>query len=175
MVSGGRFTFGVGYGWNREEMQDHGVDPGLRREIVREKVLAMQALWRDDEASFRGEHVTVPESWSWPKPVQRPGPPVMIGGAAGPTLFAHVAEFAAGWIPIGGGGVREALPGLRSAFEEAGRDPSEARVVPFGTVPDRAKLDYYGSLGITEVVANVPSGPAGEVLPLLDSWATLAD
>lgn len=173
MVSGGRFVLGVGYGWNHEEMADHGVDPRRRREVVREKVLAMQALWRDDEASFHGEHVNLEESWSWPKPVQRRGPPVMIGGAAGPTLFAHVAEYADGWIPIGGRGVREALPVLHRAFEDAGRDPAGARVVPFGTLPERGKLDYYASLGITEVVANVPSGPDSEVLPVLDSMAAL--
>lgn len=173
MVSGGRFTFGIGYGWNREEMEDHGVDPRRRRDVVREKVLAMQALWRDEAASFHGDHVSLDESWSWPKPVQTPRPPVMIGGAAGPTLFAHVAEYADGWIPIGGAGVREALPRLHRAVEEAGRDPAEVRIVPFGTVPDRGKLDYYEEIGITEVVANVPSGPAAEVLPALDAIAPL--
>jgi len=173
MVSGGRFTFGIGYGWNREEMEDHGVDPRRRRDVVREKVLAMQALWRDEAASFQGDHVSLDESWSWPKPVQTPRPPVMIGGAAGPTLFAHVAEYADGWIPIGGAGVREALPRLHRAVEEAGRDPAEVRIVPFGTVPDRGKLDYYEEIGITEVVANVPSGPAAEVLPALDAIAPL--
>lgn len=173
VVSGGRFTFGIGYGWNREEMEDHGVDPRRRRDVVREKVLAMEALWRDDTASFHGDHVILDESWSWPKPVQTPRPPVMIGGAAGPTLFAHVAEYADGWIPIGGAGVREALPRLHRAMEEAGRDPAEVRIVPFGTVPDRGKLDYYEEIGITEVVANVPSGPAADVLPALDAIAPL--
>lgn len=173
VVSGGRFTFGIGYGWNREEMEDHGVDPRRRRDVVREKVLAMEALWRDEAASFHGDHVSLDESWSWPKPVQTPRPPVMIGGAAGPTLFAHVAEYADGWIPIGGAGVREALPRLHRAVEEAGRDPAEVRIVPFGTVPDRGKLDYYEEIGITEVVANVPSGPAADVLPALDAIAPL--
>ncbi len=173
MVSGGRFNFGVGYGWNRDEMESHGVDPSQRRAVVREKVRAMQALWRDDEASYRGDHVTLDPSWSWPKPVQRPGPPVLIGGGAGATLFAHVAEFGDGWIPIGGGGVREALPELRRAVQEAGRDPSAVRVVPFGTLPDRGKLDHYASLGITEVVANVPSGTESEVLPVLDAMVPL--
>ncbi|MCL4292188.1 MAG: TIGR03619 family F420-dependent LLM class oxidoreductase [Acidimicrobiia bacterium] len=173
VVSGGRFTFGIGYGWNREEMEDHGVDPRRRRDVVREKVLAMEALWRDEAASFHGDHVSLDESWSWPKPVQAPRPPVMIGGAAGPTLFAHVAEYADGWIPIGGAGVREALPRLHRAVEEAGRDPAEVRIVPFGTVPDRGKLDYYEEIGITEVVANVPSGPAADVLPALDAIAPI--
>ncbi len=167
-LSGGRFVFGVGFGWNRDEMEDHGVDVARRREIAREHVLAMQQLWSRDEASFEGEFVRLSTSWSWPKPVQQPWPPVLIGGAAGPKLFTHVAEYADGWMPIGGAGVRAALPELHRAAEAAGRDPASLRVVPFGTVPDRGKVDYYESLGITEVVLQLPSGPADVVLPALD-------
>jgi probable F420-dependent oxidoreductase len=174
-VSGGRFVFGIGFGWNREEMADHHVDYRSRRALVRENVLAMERLWADDEASFEGERVRVSRSWAWPKPVQRPRPPVLIGGTAGPTLFAHVAEYADGWIPIGGAGVKAALPELYRAAELAGRDPSELRVVPFGTIPDPAKLEYYASLGIDEVVLRVPSAPRDIVLPLLDQYAQLVD
>jgi probable F420-dependent oxidoreductase len=170
-LSAGRFVFGIGFGWNREEMADHGVDHRVRRALVREKVLAMEALWRDDEASFAGEHVRVAPSWAWPKPVQWPRPPVLLGGAPGPTLFAHVAEYADGWFPIGGAGVKAALPDLHRAADAAGRDPAELRVVPFGTVPDRGKLEYYASLGIDEVVLRVPSAPRDRVLPLLDRYA----
>jgi probable F420-dependent oxidoreductase len=172
-VSNGRFVFGVGYGWNREEMADHGVEPRTRRARTREHVLAMQALWRDDEASFDGDFVSFEPSWSWPKPTRPDGPPVLLGGAPGPTLFAHVAEYGHGWIPIGGSGVREALPALREAMEAVGRDPAELRIVPFGTLPDRAKLDYYEQIGITEVVLRLPSAPAEVVLPLLDEYAGL--
>jgi probable F420-dependent oxidoreductase len=172
-LSDGRFVFGVGFGWNFDEIEDHGVDVHRRRDVAREHLLAMQRLWAEDEASFDGEFVRVPPSWAWPKPVQKPWPPVLIGGAAGPKLFAHVAEYADGWIPIGGGGVRAALPELHRAVEAAGRDPATVRVVPFGTIPDPGKLDYYASLGIEEVVLRVPVAGRDVVLPVLDEFGTL--
>ena len=172
-LSGGRFVFGIGFGWNADEIEDHGVAMRQRRAVAREHVLAMQRFWADDEASFDGDYVQLPPSWSWPKPVQRPWPPVLIGGAAGPTLFAHIAEYADGWIPIGGAGVREALPDLHRAMEKAGRDPADARVVPFGTIPDPGKIEYYGSIGIDEVVLRVPVGGRDIVLPILDDYAEL--
>jgi probable F420-dependent oxidoreductase len=172
-LSGGRVELGVGFGWNREEMADHGVEPTERRAVAREHVLAMQALWREDVASFAGEHVRFEPSWSWPKPSQAGGPPVLVGGAAGPTLFAHVAEYGDGWLPIGGAGIRDALPALHAAADAAGRDPAELRVVPFGTTPDEGKLEYYASLGIDEVVLRLPPASADRVLPLLDRYAEL--
>ena len=126
-------------------------------------------------ASFEGEHVHLPPSWSWPKPTQKPWPPVLVGGAAGPTLFAHVAEYADGWIPIGGAGVREALPQLHRAADAAGRDPTTVRVIPFGTIPDPGKLDYYASIGIDEVVLRVPAGDCDAVLPVLDDYSQLVE
>jgi probable F420-dependent oxidoreductase len=173
LLSGGRFVFGVGFGWNVEEMRDHGVEYIDRREVVREKVLAMERLWADDVAGFAGEHVEFEPSWAWPKPVQRPRPPVLIGGAAGPKLFAHIAEYADGWIPIGGAGVRDALDDLARAAEAAGRDPAALSVVPFGTLPSPGKLDYYEELGCPEVVFFAPSAGADVVLPVLDSYADL--
>jgi probable F420-dependent oxidoreductase len=172
-LSGGRFAFGIGFGWNVEEMRDHGVEFATRRELVREKMLAMQRLWADDVASFHGQFVHFEPSWAWPKPVQRPRPPVLIGGAAGPKLFAHVAEYADGWIPIGGAGVREALPTLARAAETAGRDPGELSIVPFGTLPSPGKLDYYEELDCAEVVFFVPPTSLDEVLPILDEYADL--
>jgi len=170
-LSGGRFTFGIGFGWNREEMADHGVEYSQRRAIVREKMLAMRRLWEDDEAGFTGEHVHLSPSWAWPKPGQRPRLPVLIGGAAGPKLFAHVVEYADGWIPIGGAGLTKAVPALRQAAEDAGRDPDELEVIPFGTVPERGKLDHYASLGINEVVVRAPSAASDTVLRALDEHA----
>ena len=172
-IANGRFVFGIGFGWNREEMESHGVDFRRRRARVREHVLAMQRLWTDERASFDGEFVRFEDSWSWPKPLQQPRPPILIGGAAGPKLFAHIAEYADGWIPIGGAGVREAMRDLRRAMEQAGRDPATLHVVPFGSIPDPRKLDYYASIGVTEVVVRVPCAPADVVLPLLDEYAAL--
>jgi len=174
-LSGGRFELGIGFGWNHEEMEDHGVDPKHRRAQAREHMLTMRALWTDDVASFDGEFVHLEPSWSWPKPVRPGGPPVLIGGAAGPKMFAHIAEYADGWIPIGGAGVRAALPDLRRAYESAGRDPDAIRVVPFGTLPDPAKLDYYASIGVSEIVLRVPTGDADSVLPVLDDHARVVD
>ena len=171
VISGGRFVLGVGFGWNHEEMQTHGVDVKCRRALVRESMLAMRELWSKERASFDGRFVRLEESWSWPKPVQQPAPRTLIGGAPGPKLFAHIAEYADGWMPIGGAGIARALPDLRRAFEDAGRDPSSIDVVPFGTLPDRDKLDYYGQLGVREVVLRIPSAPAATVMPLLDEYA----
>ena len=169
-LSGGRLVLGIGYGWNREEMENHGIDVKRRRALVREKMLLMQELWSQDEASFRGEFVRLEPSWAWPKPIQQPRPRVLIGGAAGPGLFAHIAEFADGWLPIGGGGVATALPELRRAFEERGRDPGTLQVVPMGVLPDERKLAYYASQGVSEAVLRLPSGVRDEVLPVLDDY-----
>jgi probable F420-dependent oxidoreductase len=173
LVSDGRFVLGIGFGWNADELEDHGVAMNERRAVTRERMLAMRALWRDDVASFEGEHVHLPPTWSWPKPVQDGGPPVLIGGAAGPKLFAAIAEYADGWIPIGGRGVAAALPDLHAACEAVGRDPSELRIVPFGTVPDAGKLEYYESIGVTEVVLRLPSADAATVQRTLDRYVDL--
>ncbi len=171
LLSEGRVVVGVGYGWNREEMASHGVAYGERRAYVRETMLAMQALWRDEVAQYQGDHVRFAPSWQWPKPVQRPRPRTLVGGAAGPKLFAHIAEWADGWLPIGGAGVREAVPQLRAAFETAGRDPAGVHVVPMGVLPAPGKLDHYREAGVTEVVLRLPSAPRDEVLPVLDRFA----
>jgi probable F420-dependent oxidoreductase len=168
-ISAGRFVLGLGYGWNVEEAADHDVPWRRRRAVVRDKVLAMRALWSADEASYRGEFAGFEPSWAWPKPRARV--PILIGGAAGPSLFSHIAEFGDGWLPIGGAGVGAALPSLARAYETAGRDPATVTVIPFGAVPTPGKLDHYSGLGIEEVVLRVPSGPRDEVLPALDSYA----
>ena len=138
-------------------------------------MLAMEALWASDVASFEGEFVRFEPSWQWPKPVQRPRPPVLLGGAAGPILFSHVAEYGDGWLPIGGAGIREALPDLQRAFEARGRDPAAIEIVPLGVFPTEAKLDYYASIGVTEAVLRLPSAPRDEVLPVLDAYAKFLD
>jgi probable F420-dependent oxidoreductase len=171
-ISGGQFTLGIGFGWNEDEMEDHGVDYRGRRELAREHVLAMRRLWEDEEATFDGEFVQLPPSWSWPKPVQQPLP-VLIGGAAGPKLFNHIAEYAQGWIPIGGRGLGETVPELRARVEEAGRDSSGLEIVPVAVVPDHGKLDHYQEVGVTECVFGLPSAGRDDVLSLLDKYAAL--
>lgn len=170
-LSGGRVVLGIGFGWNRDEAADHGLEFGVRRAVAREHVLCMQALWREEQAEFHGEHVDLGPSWSWPKPVRRSGVPILVGGGAHASVFAAAAEYGDGWLPIGGAGLAEAVPRLRRAFEERGRDPAAARVVPFGTIPTEAKLERYRALGIDEVVLRVPAGPAETMLATLDAHA----
>jgi probable F420-dependent oxidoreductase len=169
-LSNGRLNLGIGFGWNREEMENHGIDVRRRRERVRETMLAMQRLWSQEVAEFHGEFVDFDASWQWPKPVQQPRPPILIGGGAGPKLFAHIAEYADGWMPIGGAGMQAALEALREAMAAAGRDASTLQIVPMGILPDPAKLDHYASLGVTEAVLRLPSAPRDEVLPALDDF-----
>jgi probable F420-dependent oxidoreductase len=170
-LSGGRVVLGTGFGWNRDEAADHGVAFGLRRQIAREHALCMQALWSQEQAEFHGQYVSLDACWSWPKPVQQPRVTTLVGGGATPAVFAAVAEYADGWLPIGGAGLGEAIPVLRRAVEDRGRDPDSVRVIPFGTVPTAAKLAHFQELGIDEVVLRVPSGPADRMLPVLDGQA----
>jgi probable F420-dependent oxidoreductase len=169
-LSEGRLVLGIGYGWNHEEMENHGIEVKRRRALVREKMLAMEALWSNEVAEFHGEFVDFEPSWQWPKPIQQPRPRVLIGGAPGPKLFAHIAEYADGWLPIGGAGVQDALEKLRAAYAERGRDPQGIHVVPMGIQPSAEKLAYYRELGVTEAVLRVPSAPRDQVLPVLDDF-----
>ena len=172
-IAEGRLVLGIGYGWNHEEMENHGIDVKRRGARVRETMLAMQALWSQEVASFDGEFVRFEPSWQWPKPVQQPRPRVLMGGAPGPTLFDHIAEYADGWIPIGGAGVRQAMVALREAAEARGRAFGEMHVVPFGVLPDAEKLAYYESIGVSEVVLRLPTDSREVVLPLMDEYARL--
>ena len=174
-LSGGRVVFGLGFGWNREEAADHGVPFGERRAVAREHVLCMQALWSQEQAEFHGHYVDLDPCWSWPKPVQQPRVTTLVGGGAHPGVFDAIAEYADGWLPIGGSGLAEALPRLRKAVEAHGRDPGSVRVVPFGTVPGVEKLERYRDLGVDEVVLRVPSGTADEMLAVLDAHAAYVE
>jgi len=174
-LSGGRTVCGVGFGWNREEMADHGVDFATRRDRVREHVAAMRVLWADGEAEFHGRYVDFDPCWSWPVPVQRPGPPVLVGGGGGPRTLAEVAAWADGWLPIGGSGLRAGMDALRVACDAVGRDPAELAVIPIGTVPEAGKLEHYASLGVTETVLRVPAAGRDEVLRALDAHSRFQD
>jgi probable F420-dependent oxidoreductase len=173
-LSGGRLVLGIGFGWNRAEAQDHGVDFGRRRAIAREHVLCMKAIWGNEVAEFAGEFVTLPPAWSWPKPTQLPSPPILVGGGPSDAVFDAVCDYGDGWLPIGGGGLASALVLLRAHAESGGRDPASLSVVPFGTVPDAGKLAHLGELGLAEVVLRVRNGPRDEMLRELDAHARLA-
>jgi probable F420-dependent oxidoreductase len=173
MISGGRFTLGAGFGWNVDEMNDHGVDYATRREHSREVILAMRELWENDVAGYDGKFVQFAPSWSWPKPTQTPLP-VLMGGGGGPKLFQAIVEYSQGWIPIGGAGLSKSLPVLRAMAEDAGRDPASLDIVPFGSMPTLGKLDHFDTLGITECVFRLPTASREVVLPILDEQAKLA-
>ncbi|WP_404949459.1 LLM class F420-dependent oxidoreductase [Streptomyces sp. ARC14] len=175
-LSGGRFTLGIGYGWNVEEAADHGVEWSTRRELARDRMALMRALWSAEPTAYEGEFGSVQASFAFPKPAQAPrgtvvGPRTLIGGGAGPKLFAAIAEHADGWLPIGGRGLTESVPKLRAAWEEAGRDPKELQVVPYAVLPDAGKLAHYAELGIEEVVLQLPPAGEREVLRVLDGYA----
>jgi probable F420-dependent oxidoreductase len=172
-LNGGRTALGVGFGWNEDELEHHGVAMGDRRAVAREVILAMQALWADDEASFDGVHVRFSPSWSWPKPVGKP--PVIMGGAGGPVTFRHVAEYCDGWMPIHGrrGDVLEKVPLLREAWEAAGRDPAALQLGVFGCPPKADVVERYREAGFHRCVVGLPPAAPDVVLPVLDHAATL--
>ncbi|WP_328318039.1 LLM class F420-dependent oxidoreductase [Streptomyces sp. NBC_00388] len=169
-LSGSRFTLGIGYGWNKEEAADHGVQWTRRREAARDRMALMRALWAAEPTPYAGEFGSVRASQAYPKP--RGGSVrTLIGGAAGPKLFAHIAEYADGWLPIGGGGLGESIPVLRQVWQEAGRDPEALHVVPYAVLPTPGKLAHYADLGIEEVVLQLPSANEESVLKVLDGYA----
>ncbi|GGZ25129.1 LLM class F420-dependent oxidoreductase [Streptomyces inusitatus] len=169
-LSGSRFTFGVGYGWNREEAADHGVEWATRRARVHDHLTLMRALWAPEPTAYEGEYGSVRASRAHPKP-SGGAPPVLLGGGAGPKLFAAIAAHADGWFPLGDTDLTETLPPLRTAWEAAGRDPKTLRIVPFGPTPDADKLAHYTDFGIEEIVLRLPSAPEPEILRALDEYA----
>ncbi|MFF8379701.1 LLM class F420-dependent oxidoreductase [Streptomyces sp. NPDC015661] len=170
-LSGGRFTLGVGFGWNREEAADHGVDWSTRRELGRDRLDLMRALWAAEPTAYEGEYGgSVRASEVWPKPAGG-APRVLLGGAAGPKLFAQIAAQTDGWMPIGGRGLTESLPVLRETWEKAGRAPETLQLVPYAVLPNPGKLAHYEELGCEEVVLQLPPGDEREVLEVLDGYA----
>ena len=174
-LSNGRFIFGIGYGWNVEEMEHHGMPFNTRRARLRESVLAMKEIWTQDEASYGGDQVNFSPSWSWPKPIQTPHPPIVMGGGAGPKTAAHIAEFCDGWMPIGG---RHALKGwdeVEKACEAIGRDPKSVELSVFGAKPDAESLDKLAEQGVTKVALSLPQGPRDEVMAAVEEYAKLVN
>ncbi len=161
MISQGRVIFGVGYGWNIEEMENHGVDPSRRRGLVREKVLAIREIWTKDEASFSGDRVAFEPMWSWPKPRQRPHPPIVVGGAPTAVTFRHVIEYADGWMPLFGRfPIVEHVAQLRRLAEGAGRDPASVEVTVFMAPPRPPVVEELRAAGVDRILFGVASKPA---------------
>ena len=176
-ISRGRVLFGIGGGWNAEEMEHHGTPFAERWKILRERIAAMKAIWTQDEAEFHGTYVNFDKLWSYPKPVQKPHPPILMGGA-GPHARQRAADFDGHWMPIGGRAysepVAESIADFRARAEKAGRDPAAVTVSIFGVPPDADKLAGLRDAGVARVVFFVPSAIADTVLPLLDGYAAVA-
>ncbi len=174
MMSNGRFVFGMGGGWNVEEMEDHGATYRTRFAMLREHVLAMKALWGEDEATFSGEHVSFEPTWSWPKPAQQPHPPLLLGGESDHTL-RRVVEYCDGWFPRGRGGFDPAvaMDRLRRTADDAGRDMASLTVSVFGAPADAQTLENYAQAGINRAILPLPSEGRDQVLALLDRYGTL--
>ena len=175
-VSGGRFLFGIGGGWNQEEMADHGTVFKSRFKRMREQIEAMRAIWTEDEPEYHGEIVYFPKMKTWPKPVQKPHPPVIVGGAF-PHSARRAARYGDGWVPNASRAhytdVTEFLPQFRQMAADAGRDPAAVPVSIFGAPEDLDRLKRYRDQGIVRAIVALPSATAGEILPVLDRWAGL--
>ena len=175
-MSAGRFLFGIGVGWNAEEMADHGTVFETRAQLVRERVEAMKAIWTKSKPEYSGEFVKFGPMMTWPKPVQKPHPPVIVGGAF-PYGARRAVRYGEGWIPISGrstyGDVFETVPKFRAMLAEAGRSEDSCPVSLFGSAEDADLLKRYRDLGVARVAVSLPAEKEETVLPILDRWAAL--
>jgi|SRR5262245_7538915 len=170
-VSRGRFLFGIGGGWNAEEMENHGTDFSQRWKVLRERIAAMKEIWTNDEAEYHGKFVNFDKVWSYPKPVQKPHPPILMGGG-GPHARQRAVDFDGHWMPIvGRDSIDDGLADLRQRAERTGRDPATVTVTLFGARNDEAQLGKWRDAGIDRVVFHLPPAGADKVLPLLDQYA----
>ncbi|MET8654485.1 LLM class F420-dependent oxidoreductase [Nocardia aurea] len=166
-LSGGRVVLGAGFGWNTDELTDHGVPPGKRRTVLREYLEAMRALWSEDEAGYSGEYVRFGPSWAWPKPPKR-SVPVLIGAAGTERTFRWIAESADGWITTPGEtDVTGRLESLQRIWREAGRT-GRPRVVALDLKPDKARLSEWAAAGVTDVLYGLPDKSDSDVRAYLD-------
>jgi probable F420-dependent oxidoreductase len=173
-LCGGRFLFGVAGGWNREEMRNHGTDPATRWDLLRERVEAMKAIWTEEAAEYHGRFVDFDPIWSWPKPLQRPHPPVLVAGF-GPNTLDRVIDYGDGWMPVQGqgGDLAPAVAELRRRARERGRP--RLPVTAFGAEPTAAGLASLAEMGVDRAVIVVATGPPDVVLPELDAHAALLE
>jgi probable F420-dependent oxidoreductase len=175
VASRGRLLFGIGGGWNVEEMENHGTQYKTRFRVLRERVLAMKEIWTKEAAEFHGEFVSFDPIWSYPKPVQKPHPPVLLGGESGYTL-QRVVDFCDGWFPRGRAGVEPILAGLadlEARAARAGRDPKTISVSVFAAKPEAETLDRFAAAGVTRSILWLPPADRDTVLPVLDGYAKL--
>jgi len=173
-LSGGRMLFGIGYGWNKEELASHGVGYSERRALVRESILLMKELWTKDEASFAGEFLKLEPSWAWPKPVQKPHPPIILGGEAGPKTIADMVEFCDGWMPLA---TRHDISGkldeVWHAVEDAGRDPATFNITAYGAKPTDESIESLITLDVDRIVFNLPQKSPEEVTERIEELGHL--
>lgn len=175
-ISGGRFRFGIGFGWNREEMAQHGVDFPTRRARGREHLLAMRELWTKEEAEYDGEFVSFEKSWAWPKPTQSPHPPIYLGGAPVADLFDQVVEYGDGWMPTAMDALDPApIEELRRRCEEAGRDPDSISLGVYAPKPDAAHLHELEEMGYDWAALQLRPYPARDERETLDRYQALLD
>jgi probable F420-dependent oxidoreductase len=171
-VSGGRLTFGVGYGWNRPELAHHGVAFADRRAVVHDRLDTMRSLWTQEVASASGPHSLLGPSQAWPKPLQLPYPPILLGAGLGPRTLADLVDGCDGWLPIGIRRTLEGLPRLRDAWRDAGRE-GEPIVHVYGVKPELEVLRRLAGAGVERATVWLPSGPRVEGIPVLDQLARL--
>ncbi len=174
MISGGRLVFGIGGGWNVEEMEDHGVPYKRRWKVVREKILAMREIWTKETAEFHGEFVNFDPMWSYPKPVQPGGPPVLLGSNTKNAL-QRVVDYCDGWMPImfRGQDLAPSLKHLREIAERAGRKFESISLTAFGVGPDETQARQLVDLGFTRLIGGLPCAGRETVLPLLDKYEAI--
>jgi len=174
-VSNGRFLFGVGGGWNRDEMEDHGTVFETRFKLMRERIEAMKEAWTKTKVEYHGDMVNFPEMMTWPKPVQKPYPPILVGGAF-PQAARRAIRYGDGWCPIGGRPGSDPLAALeqfRQMARDAGRDPHSLPVTMFNPPEDAGELARWRDIGIARVVVMLLSEEKDKILPILDRWAEL--
>ena len=175
-VSSGRFLFGIGNGWNRDEMENHGTVFESRHKLARERVEAMKAIWTQSKPEYHGEFVNFDPMMTWPKPVQKPHPPVIVGGAF-PYSARRALRYGDGWIPQASRGayaeIADMIPEFRKMATEAGRDVSKIEITVWFPKKDADVMKRYQDLGVSRVVFNLESEKADTILPVIDSWSTL--
>ena len=175
-VSNGRFVFGVGNGWNQDEMENHGTNFATRHKLARERIEAMKAIWTQDTAEYHGEFVDFGPMQAWPKPVQKPHPPILVGGAF-PYSARRAVRYGNGWMPqITAGSptpLTELIPRFRQMAAEAGRDPSAFDISIGGQAEDVDLIKRYQDLDVNRVSVSLPSENADTILPVLDRWAAI--